>query len=127
METCFKCGNSGSVPDFMSTHTCVKPMYTYGDEKFKLEMWTVNWDGTPGDTVTRWYSSTTRNGTNKRRHDALRDLASFALATNRNYKDGTLIRPRRSDIRINSVQGVAWLHSNPARVAYFDNTEPRGA
>jgi hypothetical protein len=97
--------------------------YTYGDEKFKLEMWTVNWDGTH-ETVTRSYSSTTRNGTNTRRHDALRNLASFALATNRDL-DGTLIRPRRSDIRINAAQGVAWLHGNPARVAYFDNADYR--
>jgi hypothetical protein len=96
--------------------------YTYDDEKFKLEMWTVNWDGTPGETITRWYPSTTRNGTNRRRHDALRHLASFALATNRD-RTGTLIRPRRSDIRVNAMQGVAWLDSNPARVAYFDTTD----
>jgi hypothetical protein len=94
-------------------------MYTYGEETFTLEMWTVNLDGTPGDTVTRRYPSVTRNGRNTRRHDALRDLASFALAVP--DRTGTFIRPRRSDIRVNSAQGVAWLASNPARVAYFQN------
>jgi hypothetical protein len=82
-------------------------------EAVRLEMWTVNSDGTPGDTYTMAFP------THMRRHDMLRILASYTLATHdfgRYY-----IRPSRNTIRINQSQGVAWLTDDVSRVAYFQN------
>lgn len=81
---------------------------------YALEMWQGNPDGTPGDTFVMRFPTTTR------RHDALRTLATYVLAT---HDYGThYTRIPRKHIRVNSVQGIAWDTRNVSNVAYFDNT-----
>lgn len=78
-----------------------------------VEMWTVNDDGTPGDTYTLRYPL------GMRRHDMLRNLATYALATHDVGSHYT--RVPRKHIRVNSTQGIAWDTRNPSNVAYFAN------
>lgn len=88
--------------------------YLTGRDRVRIEMWTVNLDGTMGDTYVTSYPATWR------RYDMLRNLASYVLATH--DVGNHYLRPPRSAIRVNSAQGVAWVKDNPARVAYFDTT-----
>ena len=105
--------------------------YTYGEETFTLEMWTPATPGPGMETFTMKFPSVTRNGKDTRRHDALRTLATYVLATADapTYQDGTygiaMVRPRVRDIRVNSMQGIAWVNGHPERVAYFRSTEER--
>lgn len=65
-----------------------------------------------GETFARRYPAT------RRRHDMLRNLATFALAQY-NHTTGTWVRLPRNLVRVNSVQGVAWDVRDVANVAYF--------
>lgn len=101
--------------DYERTNTtyCVGIDHGIDVQAVSLEMWTVNPDGTPGDTYAM------RFPVGKRRHDMLRTLASYALATHDVGRYYTRV-PRRY-IRVNSTQGVAWDTRNVSRVAYFNN------
>ena len=77
-----------------------------------VEMFVAPLDGSPGDTFTQEVAA------HERTHDVVRRVASFALATY-DWDRRVWVRPSRRSIRTNSVQGVAWLDSNPAHVAYY--------
>jgi hypothetical protein len=79
---------------------------------FTVEMWTTDlYDGSISEIYSRSYPVTTR------KHDAIRNLATFALAT---PEVGPYhVRVPRRFIRVNSAQGVAWDTRNVASAAYF--------
>ena len=79
---------------------------------FTVEMWTTDlYDGSIREIHTRSYPTTTR------KHDAIRNLATYALAT---PEAGPYhVRVPRKYIRVNSAQGVAWDTRNVASAAYF--------
>jgi hypothetical protein len=79
---------------------------------FTVEMWTTDpYDGSISEIHARSYPTSTR------KHDAIRNLATYALAT---PEAGPYhVRVPRKYIRVNSAQGVAWDTRNVASAAYF--------
>jgi hypothetical protein len=79
---------------------------------FTVEMWTTDlYDGSTREIYARSYPTTTR------KHDAIRNLATYALAT---PEVGPYhVRVPRKHIRVNSAHGVAWDTRNDATTAYF--------